>query len=65
MQELVHTLRMAPPENLAALLRQHSHQAGHCPSCHTIWPCTLWSAATAATRPITRAPAPVPAPAPA
>ena len=51
-QELVRTLRQSPPDNLADLLRAHSCHAGHCSACHTIWPCTLWSAATAATRPL-------------
>jgi len=53
MQELVHTLSLAPPENLATLLRKHSVHAGHCDSCHTVWPCTLWAAATAASRRMT------------
>jgi hypothetical protein len=51
MQELVRAFRMAPPDKLAALLRSHSVVAGHCDACHTIWPCTLWSAATKASRP--------------
>lgn len=50
MAELIKTLRATPPENLAKLLRDHSPIASHCPACHTIWPCTLWSAGTAATR---------------
>lgn len=52
MQELVYALRLAPPENLAVLLRAHSVHDGHCSACRTIWPCTLWSAATAASRPV-------------
>ena len=51
MTELIRFLRTyTPPENLAKLLLQHAPMASHCPACHTTWPCTLWSAAQAASR---------------
>jgi hypothetical protein len=51
MQELIKTLRQVPRENLTTFLRAHSCHGHHCDTCHTVWPCTLWSAGTAATRP--------------
>lgn len=51
MAELIKLLRTAvPPEKLAKLLLDHAPLASHCPACHTTWPCTLWSAAQAASR---------------
>lgn len=52
MQELIETLRRVPREKLADFLRAHSCHGGHCSTCRTVWPCTLWSAGTAATRPV-------------
>lgn len=51
MRELVQSLRLAPPENLDKLLSEHEGDGGHCPRCHTVSPCTLWSATMAARYP--------------
>lgn len=51
MQVLVTTLRSTTPEKLAQFLRAHSPVSSHCPACRTVWPCTLWAAGQAASRP--------------
>ena len=51
MIELVKLLRTAvPPDNLAKLMHAHAPTASHCPACRTVWPCTIWAAAAAASR---------------
>lgn len=53
LNEAIRTLRwFTPPENLAKLLSEHEGDGGHCPRCHTVSPCTLWTLAMAARRPV-------------
>lgn len=52
MPVLLQTLKwFTPQENLDQLLREHEGTDGHCTRCHTVSPCTLWTAAMAARYP--------------
>lgn len=48
MSLIIKTLRLSPVDKLDKLLREHEGYDGHCRCCHTVAPCTLWSAAMSA-----------------
>jgi len=48
MQLIVQTLYHSPRAKLDRLLSEHAPVASHCPTCRTVWPCTLWAAGQAA-----------------